>query len=407
MHAASYEAVAEVFRAEAGHLTTSLVRILGDFDLAEEIVQDTLLIALERWPVEGIPRRPGAWLHTVARRLAINRLHRDARYRDKLALLAAPSGRREPDDRLRLIFTCCHPALGREAQVALTLRAVGGLTTTEIAHALVMSEAAVAQRIVRARRKIVQAGIPYQVPSDDVIPERLNEVLTVLYLVFNEGHLASGGATPMRRDLVDDAIWLTQLVCRLLPREPEPMGLLALMKLHSARAASRFDSAGNLVLLRDQDRSLWDGRMIADAIGLIEGAAALRRPGPFQLEAAIAACHAEAVSFDSTDWPQILALYDMLLGLAPSAVARLNRAIALRMVRGPEAALAEVDRLARELDGYYLFHATRGELLSELGSREQARAAQLRALELTDNVAERSLLARRLGGVPSDERALQ
>src|SRR5215471_12374151 len=254
----SCSALTTVFREEAGRLTAALVRILGDFDVAEEIVQDALLVALERWPVDGIPDRPGAWLLTVARRRAINQLSRDARYRSKLAQLELPISR-EPDDRLRLMFTCCHPALSRTAQVALTLRAVCGLTTAQIAHAFLTSESAVAQRIVRARRKIVTAQIPYRMPNDDELGERLREVLSVLYLMFNEGYLASSGTAPTRRDLAEDAAWLAALVVRLLPGEPEPLGLLALMRLHLARADARFTPAGELILLPNQDRSRWDG----------------------------------------------------------------------------------------------------------------------------------------------------
>ena len=395
---ATHAALVAVFREEAGRLTSALLRILGDFDVAEEIVQDALLVALERWPVEGIPERPGAWLLTVARHRALNQLSRDARYRAKLEQMGqmGQSILREPDDRLRLMFTCCHPALSRSAQVGLTLRAVCGFTTAEIAHAFLASEAAVAQRLVRARRKIVAANIPYRMPTGDELDERLGEVLAVLYLMFNEGYLSSSGVTPTRRDLAEDAAWLTVLVTRFLPGEPEPLGLLALMRLHLARAEARFTGAGELILLPKQDRSLWDGSMIAEGIALIEQAAALRRPGPYQVEAAIVACHAEAESWDTTDWRQIVVLYDLLLSMRPSPVVRLNRAVALRQVAGPEVALAEVNALSQELDHYHLFHAIRGELLLELSHREQARASALRALELTQNRAEQSLLARRL-----------
>jgi predicted RNA polymerase sigma factor len=303
---------------------------------------------------------------------------------------------REPDDRLRLMFTCCHPALSRASQVALTLRAVCGFTTAEIAHAFLVSETAVAQRIVRARRKIVAAAIPYRMPDDDEMGERLGEVLAVLYLMFNEGYLASSGTTSTRRDLAEDAAWLTALVARHMPGEPESLGLLALTRLHLARVEARFTSAGELVLLRDQDRTRWNRSMIADGIALIEQAAALGRPGPYQVEAAIVACHAEAESWAATDWRQIVLLYDLLLRLSPSPVVRLNRAVALRQIEGPEAALAEVDALAKDLEHYHLFHAIRGELLLELSEREQARASALRALELTQNRAEQSLLAHRL-----------
>jgi RNA polymerase sigma factor (sigma-70 family) len=376
-------------------LTASLVRILGDFDLAEEIVQDALLVALERWPVDGIPRRPGAWLLTVARRRAVDRLRRDARYRDKLSELERPLVS-EPDDRLRLIFTCCHPSLSREAQVALTLRAVCGFTTAAIARGFLTSEATVAKRLVRARRKIAVAGIPYRVPREEELEERLHEVLGVLYLMFNEGYLASSGEAPERRDVAEDAAWLAGLLVRLLPGEPEPLGLLALMCLHLARAEARFDSDGNLILLPNQDRTRWNRRAIAEAIALIEQAAKIRRPGSYQLQAAIMACHAEADSWEATDWLQILGLYDMLVQIEPSPVVRLNRAVALRQVAGVETALAEVNALAKDLDGYYLFHATRAEMLIALGQREQARAAELRALGLTANQAERSLIQQRL-----------
>jgi predicted RNA polymerase sigma factor len=387
-------AVADVFREEAGRVTAALMRQFADFDVVEESVQDALLVAVERWPRDGIPDRPGAWLQTVARRLALNRVDRAARYRLKLARLGPEAG--HGDDRLRLIFTCCHPALSRGAQVALTLRAVCGFTTQEVARAFLVSEPAVAQRIVRARRKIRGAHIPYRLPPAGELAERLNEVLAVLYLMFNEGHLATSGDRPDQRDLAEDAAWLAGLLCRLLPEEPEAIGLLALMKLHLARAGARFDEDGQLVLLPGQDRRLWNRSLIDEAVGLIEAAAALRRPGPYQVEAAIAACHAEAESFEVTDWPQIVALYDILLQLGPTPLVRLNRAIALKHLAGPEPALAELDQLARDLDGYHIFHAARGEVLTELGQREQARAAQRRALGLTRNPAERSLLERRL-----------
>ncbi|HLZ62053.1 MAG TPA: DUF6596 domain-containing protein [Ktedonosporobacter sp.] len=387
--------LAEVFREEAGRLTAVLVHILGDFDVAEEIVQDALLVALERWPIDGIPDRPGAWLLTVARRRALNQLSRDARYRAKLTQIEQSTFQKQ-DDRLRLMFTCCHPALSRAAQIALTLRAVCGFTTAEIARAFLASETAVAQRIVRARRKIVAAHIPYRMPTDEDMDERLREVLAVLYLMFNEGYLASSGAAATRRDLAEDAAWLTTLVTRHLSGEPEPIGLLALMRLHLARSRARFSNAGEMILLRDQDRSLWDQAMIAEGIALIEQAAALGRPGPYQVEAAIIACHAEAATWAATDWRQIVLLYDLLLQMMPSPVVRLNRAVALRQVVGPEAALTEVNALARDLENYHLFHAIRGELLLELSQREHARASALRALELTHNCAEQSLLARRL-----------
>jgi len=392
----SRDALTSVFREESGRLTAALVRILGDFDIAEEIVQDALVSALERWPIDGIPRKPGAWLQTVARRRALDLLRRETRYREKLMELTWPL-RQEPDDRLRLIFTCCHPALAREAQVALTLRTICGLSVAEIARAFLTSEATIAKRLVRARRKIADAGIPYRVPADDELDERLREVLAVLYLMFNEGYLAHVGPEPMRRDVAEDATWLTELLTRLLPGEPEPVGLLALMRLHLARSSGRFNARGELVLLREQDRSLWDRKMIDSATRLLEEAARQKRPGPYQIQAAIVACHAEALSWEQTDWPQIVALYDVLLRMRPSPVVRLNRAIALDHVAGPDVALAEVDVLASELDGYYLFHATRAELLRALDRRAEAATAASRALKLTTNPAERALLQKRIG----------
>jgi RNA polymerase sigma factor (sigma-70 family) len=376
-----------------------LVRILGDFDLAEELVQEALLEAIQHWPNEGIPEKPGAWLLTTARRKAVDQLRRQARFRDKLAQLEGDLMRddtAEGDDRLRLIFTCCHPALSREAQVALTLRAVAGLTTIEIARAFITSEATIAQRIVRAKRKIVEANIPYRVPAERDLAERLDEVLAVLYLMFNEGYLATAGEQAMRRDLAEDAAWLAGLMVRLMPDEPEALGLLALMRLHLARARGRFDDAGKLVLLQDQDRSRWDQERIASATVLLQRAAILQRSGPYQLQAAIAACHAEARTWGDTDWRQIVALYDALLEQMPSPVVELNRAIARRYRDGAAAALPDVDRLAEALDGYYLFHATRAELLRDLGREPEARAALSRALELTANPAERALLQQRL-----------
>ena len=380
-------------------MTAALVRTLGDFDLAEELVQEALLEALEHWPREGIPEKPGAWLMTTARRKAVDQLRRQARFRDKLAELQGELMRddtAEGDDRLRLIFTCCHPALSREAQVALTLRAVAGLTTAEIARAFITSEATIAQRIVRAKRKIVDANIPYRVPAERDMGERLNEVLAVLYLMFNEGYLATAGEQPSRRDVAEDAAWLAGLMVRLMPEEPEALGLLALMRLHLARADSRFDEHGDLVLLEHQDRSRWDRQRIDSAIVVLGRAAVLHRSGPYQLQAAIAACHAEARSWEETDWPQIVALYDALLEKLPSPVVRLNRAIARRYADGAAAAMPEVDALHEALDDYYLFHATRAELLRDLGREQEARAALTRALELTTNPAERALLRKRL-----------
>jgi RNA polymerase sigma factor (sigma-70 family) len=396
--AATDAALARVFREETGRLVGGLVRFLGDFDLAEELVQEAVLSAIETWPASGIPANPAAWLTTTARRKAIDRIRRESRYRDKLVLLAGTPepARSEPDDRLRLIFTCCHPALAREAQLALTLRAVCGLTTPEIARAFLATEPAMAQRIVRAKRKIVEAGIPYQVPSREDLTDRLQEVLAVLYLLFNEGYLASGGPAAHRRDLTADAEWLAGLLSGLLPEEPEVLGLLALMRLHLARAGSRFDAAGRLILLRDQDRSAWKRGAIAAAGRLIVEAAALGRPGPYQVQAAIAALHSEAPSWEETDWEEIVALYSLLLSFLPSPVVRLNRAIAIRHLDGPAAALTEVDAVAAELDSYHLLHATRAELLRDLGRTDEARLEDEAALGLTRNPAERELLRQRL-----------
>jgi RNA polymerase sigma-70 factor (ECF subfamily) len=374
------------------------VRSLGDWDLAEELVQDALVSALEHWPRDGIPANPGAWLMTTARRKGIDRLRRDARYRDKLAQLqeepmleTAPHG----DERLELIFACCHPALPRESQIALTLRSVAGLTTAEIARAFVTPEATIAQRLVRAKRKIMEAGIPMRVPDADELPDRIAEILAVLYLMFNEGYVASTSAE--RRDLAEDARWLARLIMRLMPDEPEAIGLLALMTLQLARADARFSADGRLVLLQDQDRSLWDARGLAEGVALIERAGRMRRSGPYQVQAAIAACHAEARRWSETDWTQILMLYEGLVRMTGSSIVRLNRAIALSHVAGARRALAEVEAMQNELDRYHLYHATRGAFLRELGRSDEAREADRRALALTDNPAERALLTERIG----------
>jgi RNA polymerase sigma-70 factor (ECF subfamily) len=397
--AATDVALTAVFREEAARLTGAMVRLIGNFDIAEEVVQDSLLAALETWPVHGIPDRPGAWLMTTARRRAIDLLRRDQRYADKVALLERsnlPAEPQEADDRLRLIFTCCHPALAPEAQVALTLRAVAGFTTQEIAAAFLVSEPTMAQRIVRAKRKIVEANIPYRVPQGPELIPRVDAVLSVLYLMFNEGYLSSGPQVAMRRDMAEDALWLGTLLARLLPDQAELLGLDALMRLHLARARARFDAQGEIVLLPEQDRSLWDQAAIADGLDVLHRAAVLNAPGPYQLQAAIAAVHAEARSWEETDWSQIVALYDALLRQADTPVVRLNRAVALSRVSGPQVALGEVNDLAISLGAYHLFHATRAELLDELGERMLAREARRRALELCQNPAERALLERKL-----------
>jgi RNA polymerase sigma factor (sigma-70 family) len=405
---AAQEALATVFQEEAGRLAASLVRVLGDFAVAEEVVQDSLLVAWERWQADGVPGNPAGWLWTVARRRALDVARRDARYQAKLAMLAAlpgaPDDADRQDDRLALIFTCCHPALSHEAQVALTLRTVSGLSVGQIARAFVMSQAATMQRLTRARRKIAVAGIPYRVPDADHLAERLAAVLAVIYLTFNEGYLTSGGDDPQRRDLTQDAEWLAGLLAGLMPAEPEVLGLLALIRLHRARAMARFDSGGRLVLLADQDRTLWDHAAIAEAADLVLRAARMRRPGPYQIQAAIVACHAEARSPQETDWPQILLLYDALTVYLPTPVVALHRAIAHGQVAGPAAALADLDALGGTLGAYHLFHATRAELLRELGRTAEARRADEQALSLTANPAERALLEQRLSRQPPTKR---
>ncbi len=400
------ERLANVLRDERGRLTAALVRILGDWDVAEELVQDAAIAALEHWTKDGIPDNPGAWLMTAARRKAVDRLRRHARYRERMEQMtreASAMGERietggamGADDRLRLLFTCCHPALNREAQIALTLRTIGGLQTAEIARAFLVPDATIAQRLVRAKRKIRDARIPYRVPDASELPARLGEVLAVLYLVFNEGYLASAGDRAERRELARDAEWLTSLLARLMPDEPEVLGLLALTRLHLARADARFARDGSLVLLPDQDRARWDHERIADAVALLERAERMSRPGSYQLQAAILAAHARATSWAETPWPAILALYDTLIRIESTPVVALNRALAVAERDGPSAALDALAPLADRLDGYHLYHAARAEMLRRLGRGDEARAADERALSLTDNPAERRLLEQRL-----------
>jgi len=396
----SHEALARIVREHAARLAAALVRVTGDFGTAEDLVQDAVVAALQRWPLEGIPERPDAWLFTVARNRALDSARRETNYRAKLRQIQWPI-RSERDDRLRLIFTCCHPALPREAQIALTLRVVCGLTTAQIARAFLDTESTVARRISRAKNKIAEAGIRYRVPDPDELNARLDEVLAVIYLVMNEGYLSTQDRAESR-DLVDNADWLATQLYELMPHEPEVGGLLALIKLHSARAESRFDADGAIVPLDRQDRSKWNRDMIAEATHILQCAAERHRPGPYQLQAAIVACHAEAADCEHTDWEQIVLLYDMLLYLAPSPLTRLHRSIALRYTAGPRIALAQVESLAAELDDYYLYHATRAELLRDLGRGEQAAAADRRDLGLTTNPAERALLQRR---IDQEERA--
>ena len=398
-----------LFRAEAGRAVATLIRVLGDFDLAEEAVQEAFLIALERWPELGVPDNPGAWITTTARNRAIDRLRRARRLVEKEPLLRQQIETEEPgpevddempitDDRLRLIFTCCHPALPLDARVALTLRTLGGLQTPEIARAFLVPEPTLAQRLVRARRKIRAAGIPYRVPADHLLPERLDGVLQVLYLIFNEGYGASSGEALIRRELCAEAIRLGRLLGQLMPDEPEVLGLLALMLLHDARRDARVGSDGELVLLDDQDRARWDGAKIVEGAALVERALRMRAPGPYQLQAAIAALHDSAAQPDATDWRQIAALYGELERRLPSAVVALNHAVAVAMAESPAVGLARIDEIGASgaLDGYPYLHAARADLLRRLGRHPEARGAYETALTLTANAAERRFLRRRL-----------
>jgi RNA polymerase sigma factor (sigma-70 family) len=391
-----------VYRAEAARITAALTARTGDVGLAADAVQDAFIEAIEHWGDGGVPPNCAGWLATTARRKAIDRLRRARAGREKLALLAATmtetwAGDEAADDELLgMIFACCHPALPRESQIALTLRAACGLTTAQIAAAFLATEPAMTQRLLRARKALQTERAVVRVPDPDDLAGRLAEVLAVVYLVFNEGYLASAGRQPARRDLAAQAVSLTRLLHRLMPREPEVLGLLALLLLHESRAATRFDGWGRMVRLAEQDRTKWDRSLITEATRLLDRALAMRRPGPYQAQAAIAALHAQAPDHEQTDWTQIRQIYDRLQEMAPSPVILLNRAVATRYVQGPEAALAEIEPLAAELDSYRLFHALRAGLLTGLGRDEEARAANERALALTGNPAERELLARRL-----------
>jgi RNA polymerase sigma-70 factor (ECF subfamily) len=401
-----------VFRREHGRIIASLIRLCGSFDRAEEAMQEAFAAALTNWSARGLPANPAAWITTAAYRKLIDTRRRERTRREKQVELeqeAMPSTTEEPagpgdplsalpDDRLRLIFTCCHPALNREAQIALTLRTLGGLTTNEIARAFLVPEPTLAQRLVRAKRKIQDAHIPYEVPAEDRLDERRAAVQAVIYLIFNEGYLATSGSTLIRQELCAEAIRLARMLCEVDTPEPESFGLLALMLLHDSRRHARTDDAGMLVTLEDQDRALWDREQIGEGRALVE--AALRRGliGPYQLQAAIAAVHAGAESAEATDWRQIAALYGELAQIDPQPVVLLNRAVAIGMSEGPQRGLALIEAL-RSLDNYHLLHAARADLLRRLGSRQAAAEAYRRALALTANGVERAYLGRRLAAL--------
>jgi RNA polymerase sigma-70 factor, ECF subfamily len=407
-------AVAEAFQLEWGRVVATLIRVTGDWDLAEECAQDAFVEALRRWPADGVPRRPGAWLSTVARNRALDQLRRRTAEAGKLqaALMSTPTDPTDPtetdddwseieDDRLRLIFTCCHPALPFDARVALTLRTLAGLTSAEIAQAFLVPEPTMAKRLVRAKQKIASAGIPYRVPAAHLLPKRLSGVLAVLYLLFNQGYSASAGAEPLRENLCAEAIRLTRALVQLMPNEPEAAGLLALMLLQHSRRRARVDGEGELVTLEDQDRDRWELGEIKEATGLLEHALPKGPVGPYQLQAAIAACHADAVDAAATDWVEIAELYGRLVTVMPSPVVELNRAVAVAMADGPAAGLALVEALEDDpqLHGYHLLHATRADLLRRLGRGIEAAWSYQQALAEAGSGAERRFLERRLAEV--------
>src|SRR5215217_7849665 len=411
------ETLEQVFRKEYGRIIATLIRISSSFDLAEEALQEAFISAASKWELEGTPNNPGAWLTTVAHRRLLDAFRRDRTHTDKQTEIAFEATRLQPhiepelhedaeeypDDRLRLIFTCCHPSLSREAQVALTLRTLGGLTTTEIAHAFLLPESTLAQRLVRAKQKIRLARIPYEIPSVDRIPDRLSAVQAVIYLIFNEGYAASAGQNLIRNDLCAEAIRLGRVLCELLPDEPENLGLLALMLLQDSRRDARVNKQGELVTLEEQDRSLWNAVEIEEGVNLVQEALRLRRVGSYQLQAAIAAVHAEAKTADETDWRQNVALYEELMRITSSPIVALNHAAAVAMAEGFERGLVLIDAVGADgaLQNYYLFHASRADLLRRLHRFDEALAAYEIALSLTTNHVEQNYIRRRLAEIQS------